>query len=187
MCFGLITQWIHTYANDIIAAFTMILVMATVILVFVTGYYANQVRKQSDIMSNNVVTDQLSKKLDRLQKEMDLVVAPLVAAKEKENWYFGYSIRPSQETWEKNYYYFEFWQNVRQNKYLTKGELKETLNNYLVANQAYWDNYDAGTTEYRERKEKAKKVLFTAIDTRQGELQNGIIEINSKLDNLIDI
>ena len=50
MCFNVLVTWVHAYANDIIAFFTIILAIATTTLAIATWIYAKQVADQAKIM-----------------------------------------------------------------------------------------------------------------------------------------
>jgi hypothetical protein len=129
------------------------------VLVYITWWYAKQVKKQTEFM-----------KIDRLVKEMDRLVAPLyskigdefIFQKEIPYYINGNMIKPNPE-------YSCFWDEIKQTKYLGPDYLRSAIDNYL-RNKSDKVNDKTRDASY----EKAETELFEAIKRRYSELENEI-------------
>ena len=125
-------------------------------LVYITWWYAKQVKKQTEFM-----------KIDRLVKEMDRLVAPLYSKIgdefifQKEIPYYGNGvmIKPNPE-------YSCFWDEIKRTKYLGPDYLRSAIDNYL-RNKSDKINDRTRDASY----EKAETELFEAIKKRYSELE----------------
>ncbi|WP_048063194.1 hypothetical protein [Methanococcoides burtonii] len=133
-------------------------IVLTAALVGITGYYANQVKKQVGFIEN-----------DRYCKEMECLVSPLYAKKDNHIIFMkgvpGYrnsADRTHQE-------YFEFWDSIKKYMYLGSDVLRNNLHVY----------FDCKSNTVRDREEDedyiiAKRKLIESITNRYEELENKI-------------
>jgi len=125
-------------------------------LVYITWWYAKQVKKQTEFM-----------KIDRLVKEMDRLVAPLyskigdefIFQKEIPCYSNGGLIKHNPE-------YSCFWDEIKRTKYLGPDYLRSAIDNYL-RNKSDKVNDRTRDASY----EKAETELFEAIKKRYSELE----------------
>ena len=121
-------------------------------LVIVNIKYLKQMKKQTEFM-----------KIDRYVKEMDNLVAPLYSKKDDPfiliKKIFDYQDRVGEGVPE----YLNYWENIKQYKYLGSAELRSAIDNFLKSK----------SDEKVESYAKAKKDLVEAIENRYSEL--GII------------
>lgn len=129
---------------------------APVFLVIVTIQYVSLTRSMLNEQRKTI-------KRDRLTKEMDLVVAPLNQRKVDIN-IFTYGMLPRGHPHQVVYDFYNFWDGIVQNKYLTTKHLSLAIDEYLSHKESYpsaptTDAYNTG-----------KKNLYAAIDKRYGEI-----------------
>lgn len=134
-------------------------------LVIVTLYYAKQVNKQTIFL-----------KMDRLSKEMELLVSPLNARIGDKTIFkksSGYNIdNPTP----RNQVYIKFWDEVKRNKYLAPNYLRSAINNYL-------DN-TSNSIHNEEEDESyiiAKEKLFKEIKQRYEDIEKKISILIKKI------
>jgi len=171
--------------------------IATLVLVFVTGYYAWQTRNQLSIMSKNMKREQQLKEYERLIKKMLNLVGPLFAKKTHGFLFDATESEPSRYTpWDTlDVEYFDFWDNIKINMYLGSSEIVSLLNNYFVAKDDYWiarnlrgysrmrRTFEA-TTEGQQKKYEfdiKKNMLYIYIDSEYTALLREINCIEQEL------
>ena len=149
---------------DAISTISSIILVAA--LVFITGWYAKQVRKQTEFM-----------KIDRLVKEMDKLVAPLYSkSKMGDKIIFQKGVPGNiDSTRPRDQGYFRFWDEIKQAKYLGPDYLRSAMDNYL-RNKSGTINDIARDASY----EKAETELFEAIKKRYSELENELSILKEK-------
>ena len=131
------------------------------VLVFVTGWYAREVKKQTTFM-----------KMDRVVKEMENLVAPLYSkmrGDDRDRFFvknppmdgvlpYG-PIKPE---------YLRFWDEINRNRYLGEDYLRSAIDDHQ--NSRLTDTY-----------EKARDKLFEAIKKRDSELRNDLLVLRKKI------
>lgn len=118
---------------------------ATVFLAIITYMYVKLVKAQSEtmteqgkIMQENIKRDQITRKYERLAKEMDELVGPLLSNMDDSTAPFFTMVHHSQERSSPIYQdIYVFWRDIKKYAYLAPRELRESLNNYLDARQKY--------------------------------------------------
>lgn len=129
---------------------------APVLLVIVTLEYV--------VITRSMLNEQIkTTRRDRLTKEMYLVVAPLNNRKKERN-IFTYGMLPRGHPELAVYDYYNFWDGIVQNKYLTTKHLSLAIDEYLSHKESYpsappTDAYNTG-----------KLKLYEAIDKRYWEI-----------------
>ena len=143
----------------------IILVLA---LVIITGCYAKQVKKQTELMEKNRVVKELV-------KEMDKLVAPLYS--KIENTTIFQKGAPAYEVSERPIHqeYFRFWDEIKQTKYLGADYLRSAIDNYLSNKSRKVDDRTRDASY-----EKAETELFEAIEKRYSELENELSILREK-------
>lgn len=140
-------------------------VFVTSVLVLITGWYAWQVRKQTDFL-----------KIDRLVKEMDKLVAPLYSKIGDNNIFLkgspGYRVSSSVVDQE----YFKFWDEVKRNKYLAPDYLRLAIDNCLKNK-----NDKVGDRTQDTAYVQAESELFEAIKRRYSELEKELSTFAKRL------
>lgn len=150
-----LTYLIAMWDWDVFSTISNIFLVSALVIVNIK--YLKQMKKQTEFM-----------KIDRYVKEMDNLVAPLYFKKDdpfiftKKN--FGYPDRRGKGVPE----YLDYWENIKQYKYLGSAELRSAVDNYLKSK----------SDEKDESYAKAKKELVEVIENRYSEL--GIIIRNSE-------
>lgn len=147
----------------IIAIINVILVFA---LVYITFLYSRQVKKQTEFM-----------KIDRDVREMDNLVAPLFSKIGDNDIFFKDIIKRkngSGRIGEGVKEYYDFWDNIRLNKYLGSAKLRLAIDNYLkikidISGEISDESYMTVETE-----------LFKAIEKRYSELENDYSDFRKK-------
>lgn len=143
---------------------------------------------------------QLQQKRSRLTEEMSLLVGPLYSHKFNEMLFGITNEEPNRYSPEAEYRwsdYYNFWDNILTNNYLAPLYLRDSLNGYLSAKDAYWDAFGShinvnrfertalGKTK-RETFELKRIQLIYAIDARYPSLTREIEQLEkSYLDRLL--
>ncbi|MCK4797994.1 MAG: hypothetical protein KAT05_11455 [Spirochaetes bacterium] len=144
-----ITAW----APVIAASSTVILAIITGVYVFITRSMLNEQRKTIN--------------RERLSKEMDLVVAPLTQRKgDLSIFIYGMLSRGNPE--QVVYDFYNFWDGIEQNKYLTTKYLSLAINEYLSHKESYpsappTDAYNAGKLKLYEAMDKRYQEIFEEL------------------------
>jgi hypothetical protein len=90
---------------------------------------------------------QLQRKLDRLTKELTLVVGPLHSNSANEILLGITAYPPNRHNPDAEYnwtHYYNFWDNIISNMFLTPDYIRYELGEYLKAKEAYWEAFAAG-------------------------------------------
>jgi tetratricopeptide (TPR) repeat protein len=80
---------------------------------------------------------QLTRKYDRLNKEMDGLIGPLFSKIDDHTAPFFAMVYHSQEAAPRIQEIYAFWRDIKMNAYLAPSDLRESLNNYLEARQQF--------------------------------------------------
>ncbi len=172
-----IHEYIFVIANKILVwqGWGGLLVFVTFILVVITGYYARQVKRQTDFMYRN-------SKIDLINKKNDLIIKPLIEMDTiirhyPKDWFNFLNVPP-----EKGSNSIRHFQNsvqiIKQYKRLD-ADLYPSINNYincLEKMRQYIDTLDnpnlneVGKTTLAEVLHKAKDDLFKKANIRADEI-----------------
>jgi hypothetical protein len=130
-------------------------IILTAALIGITWWYAHQIQKRAHI--------------DRLQKEMDLLISPLYIKSQSglKSIYFMKGVPGYFESARlRDKEYFQFWNNIMCNKYLGPNYFQSALDNYLKNKTNEVDDrvQDCGY-------EDAEKELIKMINKRYKDLQ----------------
>lgn len=162
----------------------------TFVLIAVTWRYVVEVRRQSTtmagqagIMSQQMNRDRLTRKYEKLTKEMTLLVGPLYAVRD------DYLIKTGGYSSDSPYYreHRSFWGDIEKNMYLAQWDLLPKLMDYFSAMNIY--KYSPtelyGKTESARSAFDAKKDdLIQQIDVSYRNLLDEIRETEKELDML---
>lgn len=134
-----------------------ILVLA---LVIITWWYAREVKKQTEFM-----------KIDRAVEEMEKLVAPLHS--KIEDLYHPIFMNGTPSYSQHYHEYHQFWNEIRQAKYLGPDYLRSAIDNYLrnKSDEFVDDDDDTRDPSYK----KAEDELFKSIKKRYSELENELL------------
>ena len=159
--------------------------VVTMVLVFVTAYYAWLVRDQSktmknqlDIMKNNMDHENIVKKYERLVTEMERVVGPLYAKRLHPHIFMkGEPYQVSKEP--KDIEYYKFWDMIMQNKHLTSYDLYQSINEFLDFRLKSTRANETGNDDplFLE----SKKKLIEKIEIRYSKLEKELEDAKNKI------
>lgn len=154
---------------------------------------ADAMERQSSLMLENMEYNRLSKRHERLSKEMTLVVGPLYARRKEKN-IFQMIDRSERYTFHvrdivnlMHHDYITFWENIDQYLYLNQSsELRRALGNYY---QAIYNNFDFREQKMQSEMERNKEIfekttvplLIAKIEERHEQLEKEIKELENKL------
>ena len=154
---------------DLTAIWTAINTISNIILVsalvIVTLYYAKEVNKQTTFL-----------KIDRLSKEMELLVSPLSARIEDKTIFKKSPEYNIDDPTPRNQVYIKFWDEVKRNEYLAPNYLRLAINNYLdnVSNSIHREEEDESYIIARDK-------LYKEIKKRYDEIQDKLSILNKKI------
>jgi hypothetical protein len=141
-------------------------------LILITIYYAYQTYKQAEAMRKTLLKD-------RLYKEMEQLVSPLYSNIGNPQLFsqlefIGRVVTGGDRLVEYNW---DFWENIKQNKYLGTVELINAIDNYLAQRKTNIRDFD--NTLYPQ----AENLLCEAIRRRKGQLSEEINQIERPTKN----
>ncbi|MHC1687213.1 MAG: hypothetical protein AB9879_05840 [Methanothrix sp.] len=123
---------------------TWISAFAAVILAIITYKYVKLVKAQSDamtdqgkIMQESIKRDQITRKYERLVKEMNDLVGPLFSKMDDHTAPFFTLVSHSREGAPFYQEIYDFWRDIKMNIYLAPTDLRQSLGNYLECRQKF--------------------------------------------------
>ena len=135
-------------------------------LILITIYYAHQTYKQAEAMRRTLLKD-------RLYKEMDQLVSPLYSNIGNPQLFgqFEYICRVATVRDQLNEYNWDFWENVKRNKFLGTKEVINAIDNYLAQRKTNISDFDNALYP------QAETQLYEAIRNRYCQLSEEINRI----------
>jgi hypothetical protein len=150
--------------------------------------------KQSSLMLENMEYDRLSKKYDRVNKEMSQLIGPLYSKRKEANLFQlkklieKFEPAGANKYSEPHFYYVEFWESIEQNMYLNRSaDFRLAYHNYLINITDYFQANDSGAdnTRKKDRENLFYKIrrpdLIKEIEKRYSELSNELNELEREL------
>ena len=141
-------------------------------LILITIYYSYQTYKQAEAMRNTLLKD-------RLYTEMNQLISPLYANIENPQLFsqlefIGRIVTGGDHLVEYNW---DFWENIKRNKFLGTVELKNAIDNYLAQRKTNIRDFDETLHPQAEQR------LYGAIRCRYSQLTDEINRIERPTNN----
>lgn len=176
---GLMLDW-----NQVLSIVTVIATVALAVFAY-TSF--KETKYQASLMRENMDYDRLTKRYDRLNKEIAELVGPLISQKDRYVIFesageFNSAAHGLETPYDKEYR--AFWNNIRKNIYLADKDLSIELQNYFLAIEKFKNSNQGLYGKSQEVKDEfimEKKKLIQQIEISYKRLQREISDVETKL------
>lgn len=155
---------------------------------------ADAMEGQSSLMFKNMEYDRLVKKYERVNKELEQLIAPLYSRRKETNLFqlqnFTDKFKASgyNKYSESHFYYVDFWESIERNMYLNRSpDFELSFRNYFMCIVDYFQVNDSSANNERKKEledlfYKSKRPDFIGkIENRYSEISNELKDIENEL------